>query len=134
MRLEHIAIWTRRLKELRAFYERYFGAVANEKYRSDKGARGIFESYFLSFDSGARLELMRLDCIPPGDSADGFESTGLTHLALSTDTADSLDRLYRRLKQDGVRIVGEPRTTGDGYYEACVLDPDGNRVEITVAP
>lgn len=134
MKLEHVAIWTHKLEELKEFYERYFGAVPNDKYVSEKEFNGRFESYFLSFDTGARLELMKLPGIPQGDNANGFESTGLTHIAFSVNTADELDQLYSRLKEDGGSIVGQPRITGDGYYEACVLDPDGNRVEITVAP
>ena len=77
---------------------------------------------------------MKLSGISQGDNANGFESTGLTHIAFSVETPDKLDSLYNRLKEDGIRIVGEPRMTGDGYYETCVLDPDGNRVEITVTP
>ena len=134
MKLEHIAIWSHQIEALKTFYECYFGATANEKYISDKDFKGMFESYFLSFESGARLEIMSLTGIPQGDNAHGHETTGLTHLAFSVHTPDELDKLYHRLKQDGVVIVGEPRITGDGYYETCVLDPDGNRVEITVTP
>ena len=134
MKLEHVAIWTHQLECLKDFYIRYFGAVPNDKYVSDKEFKGRFESYFLSFSTGARLELMKLPGIPRGDNANGFESTGLSHIAFSVETPDELDALYHRLKTDGVTIAGEPRMTGDGYYEACVLDPDGNRVEITVTP
>lgn len=132
MKIEHAAIWTHRLEELKSFYVRYFGAVPNDKYVSERESGGRFESYFLSFNSGARLELMRLDGIPQGGGAGGRESTGLTHIAFSVETRDELDALYERLKADGAAIVGGPRVTGDNYYEACVLDPDGNRVEITV--
>lgn len=134
MKLEHVAIWTHQLEELKHFYVTFFGGVANQKYVSDKDFKGTFESYFLSFDGGTRLELMKLTDMPQGDNADGFESTGLTHIAFSVDTPADLDRIYARLKKGGAPIVGEPRMTGDGYYEACVLDPDGNRVEITVTP
>lgn len=134
MKLEHVAIWTHQLESLKDFYARYFGAVSNDKYVSEKEFKGRFESYFLSFDMGARLELMKLPGIPEGDNSNGFESTGLTHIAFSVGMPDELDLLYNRLKEDGVTIVGEPRMTGDGYYETCVLDPDGNRVEITVTP
>ena len=134
MKLEHVAIWTQQLEELKNYYVTYFEAVPNEKYISEKEFKGRFESYFLSFASGTRLELMTLTGIPQGDNADGFETTGLTHLAFSVETMDELDQLYQRLKEAGVKIVGEPHMTGDGYYEACVLDPDGNRVEITVTP
>lgn len=134
MKLEHVAVWTRQLETLRAFYETYFGGVSNEKYVSEKEFRGRFESYFLSFDSGARLELMALTGIPQGGNADGFEVIGLTHIAFSADKASDVDKLCQRLKNDGVKIAVEPHMTGDGYYEACVLDPDGNRVEIAVTP
>lgn len=134
MKLEHIAIWTHQLENLKDFYVRHFGAVPNEKYVSEKEFKGLFESYFLTFDGGARLELMRLPSIPQGDNADGFESTGLTHMAFSLDTPAELEQLFARIKESGAPIIGEPRMTGDGYYEACVLDPDGNRVEITVTP
>lgn len=134
MKLEHAAIWTHQLEALKEYYEKYFGAASNEKYTSEKEFKGTFESYFLSFDSGARLELMTLTNIPKGDNFDGFESTGINHIAFSVETKNDLDKLYIKLKNDGVKIVGQPRITGDGYYEACVLDPDGNRVEITVVP
>jgi len=134
MKLEHVAIWTHQPETLKNFYVLYFGAIPNDKYISEKEFKGRFESYFLSFDKGARLELMKLPIVPQGDNANGFESTGLTHIAFSIETPDKLDSLFNRLKEDGVTIVGEPRMTGDGYYETCVLDPDGNRVEITVTP
>lgn len=134
MRLEHVAIWTHQLEELKKFYETFFGGISNEKYISDKEFKGTFESYFLTFGTGARLELMKLTNIPQGDNSNGFESTGLTHIAFSVDTMPDLDRIYALLKEAATPIVGEPRMTGDGYYEACVLDPDGNRVEITVTP
>lgn len=134
MKLEHVAIWTHQLERLKDFYVMYFGGISNEKYVSEKEFKGRFESYFLSFDTGARLELMKLLGVPQGDNVNGFESTGLTHIAFSIETPGKLDLLYNRLKEDGIMIVGEPRMTGDGYYETCVLDPDGNRVEITVTP
>lgn len=134
MKLEHVAIWTHQLEKLKDFYVEYFGAIPNDKYVSEKDFKGRFESYFLSFDTGTRLELMKLPSIPQGDNVDGFESTGLTHIAFSVNNPNELDQLYTRLKEDGNPIVGSPRVTGDGYYEACVLDPEGNRVEITVVP
>lgn len=134
MKLEHVAIWTHQLEELKDFYVRCFGAVPNDKYLSEKEFKGHFESYFLSFDGGTRLELMSLSGIPQGDNANGFETTGLTHIAFSVNTAAELDQLYARLTDEGALVVGKPRMTGDGYYEACTLDPDGNRVEITVTP
>ncbi len=134
MKLEHVAIWTRNLEGMRAFYEKYFGGIANKKYTSTKDFGDEFHSYFLSFDGDARLELMELGRIPPGDSANGNETLGLTHFSFSLRTKDEVDELYAVCKNDGVKIAGEPRMTGDGFYEACILDPDGNRVEFAVLP
>jgi lactoylglutathione lyase len=129
MQIEHLAIWTMQLDELRSFYETYFQARAGDKYvNPDKQ----FESYFLSFpQGGARLELMRKpDVVEPSDST--AQLAGYTHLAFSVGSAEQVDALTAQLKADGFQVVDGPRHTGDGYYESCVLDPDGNRVEITV--
>jgi len=134
MVLEHIAIWTHRLEELKDFYVKYFNATPNEKYISKREFSSRFESYFLSFDSTARLELMQMETILQGDNEAGKQTTGLTHIAISVDTREEVDEISGRLKKDGYTIAGEPRLTGDGYYEACVLDPDGNRVEIVALP
>ena len=130
MKLEHVAIYTHRLEELKAFYEKYFNANSNEKYTSMKKLNCRFESYFLSFDTGARVELMMRTDIPKADNYAGSEAVGISHFAFSVGTKDDVDIMYQRLEEDGMRILGEPRKTGDGYYEACVLDPDGNWVEI----
>jgi len=134
MILEHVAIWTNQLEKMKDFYVKYFKAVTNDKYASDKEFNAHFESYFLSFDSTARLEIMQMSTIPQGDNANGHESSGLTHIALSAEKCSEVDEIAAMLKNDGYKLVGEPHFTGDGYYEACVLDPDGNRVEITVVP
>jgi len=129
MHIEHIALWTANLEELKAFYETYFQARAGEKYANP--AKG-FESYFLTFVSGARLELMRLPAIPAALNDPQRQFTGYIHLAFSVGSQAAVDALTARLGQDGYRVVDGPRHTGDGYYESCVLDPDGNRVEITI--
>lgn len=129
MKIAHVAIWTKDLERLRAYYQRYFGAMANTKYiNAEKG----FESYFLTFDGGTKLELMsRTDISVQATDTDG-EVLGYAHLALSVGSKDTVDALSQQLAGDGVKILDGPRTTGDGYYECLVLDPDGNRVEITV--
>lgn len=132
--LEHVAIWTHQLEQMKDFYVKYFDAAANAKYISKNKFRAHFESYFLSFGSSARLELMEMSTIPAGDNANGFETTGLTHLAFAVGSKAEVDKLYARLQQDGQSLVLEPRMTGDGYYEACILDPDGNRIEIIMSP
>lgn len=134
MKLEHIALWTKRIEELKDFYVKYFNAAHKEKYTSFHDFNQHFESYFLSFGGDCRLELMQMGSIPEGDSAGGNETIGLTHLSFSMDSREALDALAKRLEADGFRLVGKPRTTGDGFYEACVLDPDGNRVEFAVVP
>ena len=128
MRIEHIAIWTKDIERLKAFYERYFEAQANRKYINP--ARQ-FESYFLTFAAGARLELMHLPSIPESHDDRQAQFTGYIHLAVSVGSKEQVDALTDRLRQDGYRIAGDPRTTGDGYYESVVFDPDGNRIEIT---
>jgi lactoylglutathione lyase len=126
MHIEHIAIWTHDLERLKIFYVTYFGGKADGKYVN---AEKQFESYFVAFASGARLELMQAPAIPK--SRDGGQAIGYTHLAFSVGTEAAVDTLTARLREDNYRVVGDPRRTGDGYYESCALDPDGNRVEIT---
>jgi lactoylglutathione lyase len=129
MHIEHIAIWTCDLERLKTFYETYFEARADPKYCNPAHR---FESYFLHFASGARLELMHMPSIPTTRNDREMQFTGLIHLAFSVGSEKAADALTDRLRQDGYYIVAAPRRTGDGYYESVVLDPDGNRIEITV--
>src|SRR4030095_16093398 len=117
MKIEHIAIWTRDIERLRAFYQKYFRATAGQKYVN---SRNQFASYFLTFASGPRLELMQMPSIP--DSLDSAEAqfTGLIHFAISTGSEQEVDALTARLAADGFRIMDQPRRTGDGYYESVV--------------
>ena len=126
MHIAHVAIWTEDLERLSAFYSRFFGAQAGAPYRSSSRP---FESVFLEFGSGARLELMRAPGLlrPAGPGP----RVGLAHVALAAGSREEVDRLSAELEAAGHRVVGRPRTTGDGYYESVVLDPDGNTVEIT---
>ena len=121
-------MWTEDLGRLAGFYEAYFGARVGPVYRNPgKG----FESRFLSFESGARLELMRSSTLSPVAAPAGAQRMGLTHLALDVGSDSDVDRLTARLRVDGFEVLDGPRRTGDGYYESVVLDPDGNRLEIT---
>lgn len=126
-RLDHAALYTSQLEVMRTFYIQYFQASSNEKYVNPRKG---FESYFLIFDGEARLEIMQKGEVQPRENTAGAEYSGLTHLAFSVGTEAEVDRLTERLRADGYPIAGEPRRTGDGYYESIVLDPDGNRVEI----
>ncbi len=128
MKIEHIAIWVSDLKRMKKFYEYYFQGKAGEKYHNPKKQ---FESYFLSFTEGCRLELMYNPKIARKQSDNLEQYPNLIHFAISVDGKEKVDDLTERLRKDGFRIVGEPRTTGDGCYESVVLDPESNRVEIT---
>jgi lactoylglutathione lyase len=129
MHIEHIAIWTKDLEKLKNFYLKYFNATSKEIYHNPKKG---FNSYFLSFEKGARLEIMQMPNIP--DSKDDIyeQFTGLIHFALSVGSKEKVDNLTGTVRNDGFEVIGEPRTTGDGYYESVVLDPDKNRIEITI--
>ncbi|HYO68570.1 MAG TPA: VOC family protein [Archangium sp.] len=128
MRIEHVALWTKDIERLRSFYETYFQASAGPRYVNE---RKHFTSYFLSFASGARLELMTVpNLVAPG--ATGTPPTGYAHLALSVGSQEAVDALAERFRRDGHPVLDGPRRTGDGYYECVVLDPEGNRLEITV--
>lgn len=129
MKIEHIAIWTKDVEALRVFYEKYFNALANQRYENmTKG----FASYFLSFESGARLEIMQMEGIEERQRILEKQFTGLAHFAISVGSKEAVNELTARLEGDGYLLVDGPRKTGDGYYESVILDPDGNRVEITV--
>jgi lactoylglutathione lyase len=128
MKIEHIALWTEDLERLAGFYRTYFGATVGAQYTN--AAKG-FESCFLSFDTGARLEIMRTTAFAPVRPEAGAQRMGLTHLALSLGSEQGVNELTERLRADGYPVLDGPRRTGDGYYESVVLDPDGNRIEIT---
>ncbi len=126
-KIEHVALWTPDLERVRTFYERYFDVSAGEKYVNPEKD---FSSYFLEFESGTRLELMHTPNVDP--SSDPRPPAGYAHIAVSVGSEHAVDTLTERLRDDGYPVRGEPRWTGDGYYESVVCDPDGNRIEITV--
>jgi lactoylglutathione lyase len=126
MRIEHVAIWVKDLEKMKDFYERYFNGESNEKYHNE--AKG-FESYFLKFESGARLEIMRKIGI---DRESHNESLGWAHVAFSLGSKETVNELTKQLQQDGYVLVNGPRVTGDGYYESVIEDPEGNLIELTI--
>lgn len=129
MTLEHVAIWTNNLESLKGYYKKYFSACSNDKYRNEKTG---FESYFLTFESGARLELMTRPDIPPnGNDTINKQHLGIIHLAFGVSTMEEVDAKAKQLQNDGFKILNGPRKTGDGYYEFETLDPDNNRLEVT---
>jgi lactoylglutathione lyase len=129
MRIDHVAFWTEELERLVDFYEKYFGAAVGSKYVNP--AKG-YESHFLSFEGGARIEVMRSATLQPVKHAPGAQRMGLAHLALSVGSKQRVEELTARLRTDGFEVMDGPRHTGDGYFESVVLDPDGNRIEITI--
>lgn len=127
MRIEHAALYVSDLEAARDFFVRFFGATAGDGYHN---LRTGFRSYFLTFDDGARLEVMTKPDMT--DASKDLARTGWAHLAFSVGSEAEVDRLTAELAAAGYEILSGPRTTGDGYYEACVLGPEGNQVEITV--
>lgn len=127
MKIEHLAIWTIKLDETKEFYEKYFNMQSSEKY-INKAKQ--FSSFFLSASEGPRLELMHHPDIK-FHSDPQSKINGLAHFAFSVGNIQNVIQLTHRLREDGYTIASEPRITGDGYYESVVLDPEGNRVEIT---
>ena len=127
MKIEHIAIWTMDLEKMKNFYQKFFNLKSNEKYFNPNKK---FSSYFLAFENGARLESMHKpdisEFIEKSDS-----KLGLTHFAISVGTKEKVDSLTKKIRENGHEIIGEPRTTGDGYYESVISDPEGNLIEIT---
>ncbi len=128
MNINHIGIWTNNLEGLREFYCEYFGAKSNEKYINPVKQ---FSSYFLRFENGeCSLEIMSK---PNLDNLfENVNNTGLAHFAFSVGSIENVDLFTNRLRDAGYKVIGEPRLTGDGFYESAIFDPDGNIVEITV--
>lgn len=129
MTLEHVAIWTDNLEQLKEYYIKYFDGEANDKYINTSNQ---FESYFLTFKGGARLELMSMPGIP-GNFNDTVnkQHKGIIHLAFGVDTMYQVDEKAKQLIAAGFPVLSGPRKTGDGYYEFETLDPDNNRLEVT---
>lgn len=127
MKLEHVALYVRDLENMRRFYEKHFQATAGERYHNPRTG---FTSYFLNFEDGARLEIINLEesnVLTPSDAPIGY-----AHISISLGSKEAVDALTEEFRNEGIKVVGEPRTTGDGYYESVILDPEGNRIELTV--
>lgn len=127
MTLEHVAIWTNRHEELRDFYVTFFNGICSDKYTNTNTG---FESYFITFEDGARLELMRRNGIPENLNNPIDQHLGIIHLAFHVNTMTEVDRISELFHKEGYEILRGPRKTGDGYYEFETLDPDNNRLEI----
>ena len=127
MKIEHIAMYANDLEKAKDFFVKYFGASSNDGYHNKNTD---FRSYFLTFDDGARLEIMNKPAM--SDDEKMLSRTGYIHIAFSVGSKENVDSLTALLKEDGYEVVSGPRTTGDGYYESCIVGIEGNQIEITV--
>ncbi len=127
MRVEHIAMYVNELERAKDFFVTYFDATANDGYHNKTTD---FRSYFLTFDDGARIEIMNHPDMQEQEKS--IRRTGLIHIAFSVGSKEKVDELTHRLKSDGYEVLSGPRTTGDGYYESCIVGIEGNQIEITV--
>ncbi len=127
MKIEHVALYVNDLENAKAFFVRYFAAKSNDGYHNQNTN---FRSYFLSFDDGARLEIMNKPEM--SDLPKDLARTGFVHLAFSVGSKDKVNALTEQLREEGYKVISGPRTTGDGYYESCVIALEGNQIEITV--
>lgn len=127
MKIEHIAVYVNDLEKVRNFFMKYLGATSNDGYYNPQTN---FRSYFLSFDNGTRLEIMN----KPGmsDLPKNLSRTGYAHIAFSVGSKEKADDLTAVLRADGYEVVSGPRTTGDGYYESCIVAIEQNQIEITI--
>ena len=127
MKIEHIAMYVNDLEVARDFFVKYLGGISNDGYHNSKNG---FRSFFISFDDGARLELMNKPQM--SDDEKGITRTGYIHIAFSVGSKEKVDELTSTFKADGFEVLSGPRTTGDGYYESCIVGIEGNQIEITV--
>lgn len=129
MKIEHVALWVKDIEKIRSFYERYFHVRSSEKYHNPTKK---LSSYFLSFQSGSRLEIMQMDAVAGHGLDPTKDYLGYTHIAISVGSKEKVDEITSILKQDGYKVLDGPRNTGDGYYESKVLDPENNTLEIAI--
>ncbi len=127
MKIEHIAMYVNDLENAKDFFVNYLEAVSNDGYHNVKTG---FRSYFLSFDDGARLELMNKPFM--SDDEKEINRTGYIHIAFSVGSKEKVNELTTQLRNDGYEVLSGPRITGDGYYESCVIGIEGNQIELTI--
>ena len=127
MKIEHIAMYVNDLEGARDFFVKYLDGKSNDGYHNKNTD---FRSFFISFDDGARLEIMQKPQMEEAEKT--LNRTGYLHIAFSLGSAEAVDSLTARFKEDGYEVVSGPRTTGDGYYESCIVGIEGNQIEITV--
>ena len=126
MKIEHVAMYVNDLEAARDFFVTHLGGKSNDGYHNPRTG---FSSYFITFDDGARLELMNKPVMD--DMEKPLNRTGYAHIAFSVGSKEKVDELTEKLRTAGYEVVSGPRTTGDGYYESCIVAIEGNQVEIT---
>lgn len=126
MKIEHIAMYVNNIEDIKEFFIKYFKAESNEKYHNPKTG---LQTYFLTFEDGARLEIMNRPELISAEKS--LMQTGYIHLAFSVGSKEKVDQLTEELREASYEVLSGPRTTGDGYYESCILGPEGNIIEIT---
>ena len=127
MKIDHIAMYVTDLERAKDFFERYFHGRSNDGYHNPNTG---FQSYFVSFDDGTRLELMKKPDL--ADDEKSLNRTGYIHIAFSVGSKEKVDQLTEVLRADGYEVISGPRTTGDGYYESCIKAIEENLIEITI--
>ena len=127
MKIEHVAMYVNDLEKARDFFIKYLGGVSNDGYHNTKTG---FKSYFISFDDGSRLELMNKPEMTDDEKV--LARTGYIHIAFSLGSKEAVDELTNRMRSDGYEVISGPRTTGDGYYESCIIGIEGNQIELTI--
>ncbi len=125
MFIDHVAMYVNDLEKTKEFFEKFFNANSNEMYHNKNTG---LKTYFLSFENGARLEIMTRPNMK--ESEKELIQTGLIHLAFKVGSKEKVDILTEKLAQAGYKVLSGPRTTGDGYYESCILGPENNQIEI----
>ena len=127
IKIEHIAMYVKNIEAARDFFVKYFHGKSNEGYYNKTNE---FKSYFITFSDGARLEIMNIAGMD--DMEKGMKRTGFIHIAFSLGSKEKVLELTETLKKDGYSVVSGPRITGDGYFESCIIDMEGNQIELTV--
>ena len=126
-KIHHIAMYVTDLEKAKSFFEKYFGAKSGEKYHNRKTD---FKSYFLNFEDNTRLEIMSRPDILNDKKIQN--KTGYVHLAFSAGSKEAVNQLTKKISSDGYEVISGPRTTGDGYYESCIVGFEDNLIEITI--
>jgi lactoylglutathione lyase len=125
MKINHVALYVNDLEKMRTFYEKYFFAKSNKMYHNPNTG---LKTYFLEFNNECRIEIMTKDNL--NNIEKSLNNTGYIHLAFSVGDKEKVNELTKQLKDDGYTIISQPRITGDGYYESCIIDPENNQIEI----